>query len=175
MDAVGAPSPMHDDTVDRTTNGTGTVTQMTAAALRALDAGAKRNPAGLATPPFAGAPVPFVTEYCALGAQTGLPLMPEIKNYRSPADIGLMIAVAQAAGVAAQCEWQSFQQSDLVAARSYDPTCALCLTWTASRDRRSAPMPHWVAGSPSTSNIPGSRPIPRSSQRPGATASRPMR
>jgi glycerophosphoryl diester phosphodiesterase len=34
---------MHDPTVDRTTNGTGTVEQLTAAQVQALDAGAKTN------------------------------------------------------------------------------------------------------------------------------------
>src|SRR5690606_4836477 len=39
LTADGVPILMHDDTVDRTTNGTGAVAELSLAALRALDAG----------------------------------------------------------------------------------------------------------------------------------------
>lgn len=47
---------IHDDTVDRTTNGTGLVREMTFAELRALDAGVKKNEK------FAGARIPTLRE-----------------------------------------------------------------------------------------------------------------
>jgi glycerophosphoryl diester phosphodiesterase len=50
----GALVCLHDDTVDRTTNGTGAITQMTLADLRKLDAGFKFTPDGGLTFPFRG-------------------------------------------------------------------------------------------------------------------------
>ncbi len=51
---------IHDDTVNRTTNGNGKVCEMTFAELRALDAGSKQNPC------FAGAKIPLLTELLEL-------------------------------------------------------------------------------------------------------------
>lgn len=64
---------MHDDTVDRTTNGRGAVASLSVAALRALDAGRKFGPA------FAGEPVPLLSEVLALLAPTCTMLNIEIK------------------------------------------------------------------------------------------------
>jgi glycerophosphoryl diester phosphodiesterase len=52
----GVPVLMHDDTVDRTTDGTGPVTDLTFAEVRALDAGAWKSPL------FRGSRVPTLVE-----------------------------------------------------------------------------------------------------------------
>lgn len=51
---------MHDETVDRTTNGTGRVSDLTLAEIRRLDAGRKKGE------PFAGTPVPTFEETLAI-------------------------------------------------------------------------------------------------------------
>ncbi len=54
--ATGELVIMHDATVDRTTNGTGKIAELTFAQIRALDAGVKKNPG------FAGTKVPTFDE-----------------------------------------------------------------------------------------------------------------
>lgn len=54
---------MHDYTVDRTTNGTGLIRNLTLAEIKALDAGSHL------APEFAGLPVPTFDEFCQLMAQ----------------------------------------------------------------------------------------------------------
>ena len=127
MSSDGVPVCHHNDTVDATTNGTGLLVEKTAAELRALDAGFKWNPAGLAVKPYLGTPIPFWSEVCALARRTGARLIPEIKSYRTIDDIAIMLAVARAEGVADQVEWQC-NTTEATFCRNIDPNCALCIT-----------------------------------------------
>lgn len=67
------PVLIHDETVERTTNGRGQVSQLTAAELHGLDAGCRFGPA------FAGEPVPTLEEAVALLLELGLSANLEIK------------------------------------------------------------------------------------------------
>lgn len=70
---------MHDQTVDRTTNGTGRVDRMTLAELQTLDAGSSFGTS------FKGEKVPSLAEiFAAIGNRTYL--MVELKNISSPRD-----------------------------------------------------------------------------------------
>jgi len=69
----GVPILMHDDTVDRTTDGRGAVAAMDFADLRRLDAG---KPFG---PQFAGEPIPTLEETLKLVLELGLGINLEIK------------------------------------------------------------------------------------------------
>lgn len=69
MTADGHLVLMHDEKVDRTTNGSGYVQQMTLAQLRALDAGE-------------GQPVPLLTELLDMVRGSDLMLNVEMKDYR---------------------------------------------------------------------------------------------
>src|SRR5919112_1912922 len=69
--ADGVPVVIHDRTVDRTTNGTGAVWELTADEVRALDAGSWFSPA------YAGVRVPLLTE--VLDMLAGARLLLEIK------------------------------------------------------------------------------------------------
>ena len=62
LSADGCPVVIHDETVDRTTNGKGAVVGLTRAALRGLDAGSWRGPR------FAGEPIPTLEEALELCA-----------------------------------------------------------------------------------------------------------
>ncbi|MBD3625387.1 MAG: glycerophosphodiester phosphodiesterase family protein [Rhodobacteraceae bacterium] len=64
---------MHDETVDRTTDGTGTVTEMTLAEIRALDAGIYAGDA------YAGQQVPTFEEVLKLAKASGTVLLLDIK------------------------------------------------------------------------------------------------
>lgn len=65
----------HDDTVDRTTNSTGTLSHLTFNQLRQLDAGSWFNPA------FSGEPIPLLADYLLLAIELGLHLNLEIKVF----------------------------------------------------------------------------------------------
>jgi glycerophosphoryl diester phosphodiesterase len=67
---------LHDDTIDRTTNGSGTASRMSFAALRAFDAGAWFSPT------FAGERIPDFAEAVALLGELGLAANVEIKPAR---------------------------------------------------------------------------------------------
>lgn len=71
--ADGVPILIHDDTVDRTTDGTGRVAARTAPELAGLDAGIRHHRA------FAGEPVPTLASALELCAHLGLAANVEIK------------------------------------------------------------------------------------------------
>jgi glycerophosphoryl diester phosphodiesterase len=110
---------LHDDRVDRTTNGTGEAAQLTFGALRRLDAGAWFG-AG-----FAGERIPSLSEAIALLATLGLGANIEIKP--SP---GAEVATARAVARIVQTEWpaglpapllSSFAPAALAAAQAAAP------------------------------------------------------
>lgn len=72
----GEPVLMHDDTVDRTTNGTGLVSDFTLSAIRGLDA-------SFDIPFFAGTKVPTFDEYLQIGKGRSKYLYPEFKGYNN--------------------------------------------------------------------------------------------
>lgn len=67
---------LHDEILDRTTNGTGRVADFSLAELRRLDAGAWKDPQ------FAGTPVPTLAEALATARAHGMGLLVEIKERR---------------------------------------------------------------------------------------------
>ena len=71
LSADGVPVLMHDDRVDRTTDGTGAVKELTFEPLRTLNAGDKYDPA----------PIPTLEELLELLAPTGMLLNLEVKEY----------------------------------------------------------------------------------------------
>ncbi len=79
LSADGHVIVIHDQTVDRTTNGAGDVRALTLAQLKALDAGSKFSPQ------FAGEPIPTLKEvFDAVGKR--LLINVELTNYASPTD-----------------------------------------------------------------------------------------
>lgn len=89
----GAAVLFHDETLDRTTDGTGPVAERTLDQLKALDAGRWFGP------DFAGERVPSLAEaFAHLGTRVPR-IYAEVKGHREPADIDGMVRVADAAGV----------------------------------------------------------------------------
>lgn len=121
--AQEAPVLMHDDTLERTTNGRGAVPDATVAQLAMLDAGAWRDRA------FAGEPVPEFDAAATLCLQLDLFCNVEIKPW---APGGETVATRTGQLVAAACErhWRqipakvllsSFSAAALAAARASAP------------------------------------------------------
>ena len=116
--ADGVPVLLHDETVDRTTDGTGSVHEMPLEVVRTLDAGARQF-----VPQFQGTPIPTLAE--VLDVTKGAVLLQvEIKQQ------GIEEQVAQAvrdAGAIAACETHSFWPQIVQAMRAVEPRMAAAL------------------------------------------------
>ena len=114
----GIPVLIHDETVDRTTDGSGNIEQMTFDAVRKLDAGARQF-----APKFKGAQIPTLAEVIALTKGKVL-LQIEVKQ------AGIEEAVARVvrdAGAIGDCEVHSFAPSVVQAMRAVEPRMAAAL------------------------------------------------
>jgi len=119
------PVLMHDETLERTTNGVGAVTAVTAAALAQLDAGRWHSPR------YAGVPVPRLAEAVAWCRAHGVWANVEIKPARAHETrtgtlVAQVLATAYADALAAADEpalplVSSFSESALAAARAAEP------------------------------------------------------
>jgi glycerophosphoryl diester phosphodiesterase len=114
----GVPVLLHDDTVDRTTDGTGDVRTMTLEAVRALDAGARQF-----VPRYQGARIPLLSEVIALTKGKAL-LQIEVKQ----PDIEEQIAaVVREAGAIQDCEVHCFGAKVVAKMRATEPRMACAL------------------------------------------------
>jgi glycerophosphoryl diester phosphodiesterase len=116
--ADGVPVLIHDETVDRTTDGSGNIHEMTLEVARALDAGARQF-----APRFEGERVPTLAEVLELTRGKAL-LQIEIKQ------TGIEEAVAAAvrdAGAIADCEVHSFWPQVVKEMRATEPKLAAAL------------------------------------------------
>ena len=107
---------MHDDTVDRTTDGTGTVSSLTYAQLRALDAGSWFSSE------FTGEKIPSFSEALELSKTDGsIDIVAEIKSTNLNI-VPKVVAMIQAYGMQSRVIVSSFTQSQLTISKSLDPS-----------------------------------------------------
>jgi len=111
---------MHDDTVDRTTDGTGPVHDLTLAELRALDAGHRFTPDGGATFPYRGMGVQVPTLAEVLAAHPTAWFSIEIKQ-SEPNIVEQVLAVVDAAGAAARVVIVAFSDAIVTELRMRRP------------------------------------------------------
>lgn len=105
---------LHDDTVDRTTNGTGNVGDLTLAEIRALDAGFKTGPQ------FAGQLVPTFAEVLDLATESGMMLLLDIK-LSATLDREMVVRMVEAHDAALNVIAGVRSLDDLKLFRSYNP------------------------------------------------------
>ena len=99
LSADGVPVLIHDETVNRTTNGSGKVTDLTLRELRALDAGLWAGEV------YRGEKIPLLTDLLVLAEESGLHLNLELKTELTDSDH----AIAQLCeATAAVLEMQNF-------------------------------------------------------------------
>ena len=110
LSADGVAVLMHDDTLDRTTDGRGAVAAAPASAIAALDAGAWFGPA------FRGEPVPTLAEAIAELARLGLGANIEIKPCPGRAE-----ATARAVADMVAAHWPGSLPAPLLS--SFEPAC----------------------------------------------------
>lgn len=118
---------MHDDTVNRTTNGTGTVSAMTYAQLRALDAGSWFGAA------FAGEKVPTFSEalYTAKSDPNNIGIVAEIKTSNATA-VAKVVKMIQDYGMQKRVVLSSFNFAQISQAKTLDTSIAVQLFGTIS-------------------------------------------
>ena len=105
---------IHDETVERTTNGAGRVGDLTFAEIRSLDAGN-------------GEKVPTFQEVIALAKESGVGILPEAKSPHLYPDIAnLMVAELSTSGYTENAIIQSFDPSTLEQIHENDPKIQLC-------------------------------------------------
>jgi glycerophosphoryl diester phosphodiesterase len=98
----GVPVCIHDSTVDRTTDGTGNVKDLTLAQLQALDAGSFLSPI------YAGVKIPTLDDVLKVAKRKSKYIYPEIKGYRNTDDIPLIVNKIIEHGFEDKCVIQSF-------------------------------------------------------------------
>lgn len=124
---------MHDPTVDRTTNGTGAVSNLNTISLRALDAGTKFNTT------YAGEKIPLLSELIALAkSHPNIRILPEVKGYRTAEDIALMVQPIIDAGLESRTTFHSFNWGDLTHVRKLSSTVRLAFDCTTLDNFNSA-------------------------------------
>ena len=131
LSADGAPVLIHDERLERTTDGAGLVAQTPLAALRRLDAGVRFHPA------FAGESLPTLEQALAACAALNLTANVEIKPAEGAdrvtgATVGRIVGATPAGAVLLS----SFSEEALAAARTAAPDCPRA--WLTD-----APPPDW--------------------------------
>ncbi|MGA4519585.1 glycerophosphodiester phosphodiesterase [Solibacillus silvestris] len=121
MTSDGIPVVIHDSTVDRTTNGTGSIKNMTLAQLQSLDAGSKFSPF------YSGTKIPTFDEFLKYAKGRSIRVYPEIKDIRSISDIEVMVNVIKNNNMENVTVIQSFNLDHLLEVRKFSKTIKLGL------------------------------------------------
>jgi glycerophosphoryl diester phosphodiesterase len=130
LTADGQVVVVHDDTLDRTTNGHGPVSRLSLAEVQALDAG---YPARFGLQ-FAGQRVPTLAEVFAACGEQGI-LNIELKHDHSPGRrlAGRVVELIHAHGWQSRVILSSFQFSSLGRVKALDPALPVGLLYMAPR------------------------------------------
>jgi len=113
--ADGVPVVIHDRTLDRTTNGAGSVWEQPYARLEGLDAGAWFSPA------YAGAGIPTLAAVLDLIGPSPARLLLEIKPPATPEQVKTILEMVYDRGLAARTVVQSFDPAVVEMARVAAP------------------------------------------------------
>ncbi|AJF68416.1 glycerophosphodiester phosphodiesterase [Streptomyces vietnamensis] len=117
----GVPYILHDATVDRTTDGTGTLRSLTSAQLDALDAGSWFAPV------FAGTRIPTLAAQLADLRTRGGNLLLEIKGRQTEAEVARIVQEVRDQGMTDRVFVQSFDVTSLRLAHELAPELPLGL------------------------------------------------
>jgi glycerophosphoryl diester phosphodiesterase len=107
LTADGVPVIIHDDTIDRTTNGTGLVAELTLAQLRQFDAGSWYSM------DFAGTPVPTLDEFLAIFANSKKKGMIELKGIWTTEQVRTVTELIYGRGVQNRIIFEAFDYETL--------------------------------------------------------------
>lgn len=119
ISADGVPFVFHDTTVDALTNGTGTFTSLSSSYIESLKLTQTQGTF------LDEVPIPRLSEVLLYCTRAGINIYPEIKGYRTAADISIIVGLINSYGMQDRTVLQSFVYSDLEAVRSYSNTIAI--------------------------------------------------
>nr|WP_269204656.1 glycerophosphodiester phosphodiesterase family protein [Motilibacter deserti] len=122
----GAPVLMHDNTVDRTTAGTGDISTLTAAQIAQLEAGSWFSAAA-----YPGQKVPALTDVLDQVRGRASKLLLEVKGPETQAEVDRVVAAIKSRGQTSEVLLQSFDVNVLRHARAADPELRLGLLRSA--------------------------------------------
>ncbi len=129
---------LHDDTLDRTTNGRGPVSSKTLEELRRLDAGSWfRSSDRPANPAYAGERIPTIEEILAFGREHDIGLHLEVKATGPSGAEHAVVGALRACGEIARSVVLSFSPSVLKRVRQLEP---LAMTGFLFSDRLPSPV-----------------------------------
>ena len=114
--SCGTPVVIHDETLDRTTDGEGPVLRQSIEQLRTLDAGAWFDPE------FAGERIPTLTEALDHVAGRAHHIYPELKGIREPSDVDRMVRIVHDREMSDRTTFISIDWSLLERVRAQDAT-----------------------------------------------------
>ena len=115
LTADGVPVLIHDLDVDRTTNGTGLVAELTLAEIRSLDAGTWYSA------DFAGVQVPTLDEFLGIFQSSKKKAMLELKGIWTPDQVRVVTALIYAHGVQGRVIFEAFDFATLEALQRAAP------------------------------------------------------
>jgi len=115
LTADGVPVLIHDLDVDRTTNGTGLVAELTLAEIRSLDAGTWYSA------DFAGVQVPTLDEFLGIFQSSKKKAMLELKGIWTPDQVRVVTALIYAHGVQGRVIFEAFDFATLEALQKAAP------------------------------------------------------
>lgn len=115
LSADGVPVLIHDDTVDRTTNGRGNVSELTLAELQELDAGSWYSQA------FAGLRIPTLESFLVLLAESNKKAMLELKGAWAEESLAAVDSLVESHGLAHRVVLASFNVDTLAALQTAVP------------------------------------------------------
>ena len=110
---------LHDSTVDRTSNGTGNITSLTLAEVKALDFGSWKSPE------YAGVQIPTFEEFIALCKELDLHPYIELKSALEDGQAEMLVGIVEQYGLLDDCTWISFKASALEQIKSVDENARL--------------------------------------------------
>ena len=110
---------LHDDTIDRTSNGTGAVSELTYAELQKRDFGAWKSNRYVATP------IPTFDAFMKLCAEKGLHIYVELKCVMTEQQVASLIQTANKYGMGGKVSWISFSYNNLKLVTKCAPNASL--------------------------------------------------
>ena len=134
----GIPVLLHDDTIDRTSNGSGAVSQLTYAELLQYDFSYDDNDSVNDFSAYRGEKIPTFTEFIALCKELGLHPYIEIKGTISEDQATQLVKIVSDAGMLDSVSWLSFSGDALAKIVACDPTARLVWVLTDTYDTKIA-------------------------------------
>lgn len=118
------PVLIHDSTIDRTSNGSGKVANMTYHTLQKYDFSYVD---GLNYAGYRGTKIPTYEEFIVFCAENDIHPFIELKSAMSSSQVKKLVNIAVKYGMQYNITWISFNYTNLKYAKSYSPTSTLCL------------------------------------------------